>query len=352
VEAREERVNDAAAIVPAISVCIPTYNGAAFLAETLSSVAAQTFRDFEVLIVDDGSSDDTLAIAERFAATEPRARVIRNAERAGSSAGNANRAAGHACGEWIKFLFQDDVMAPTCLARMLDAGQRGPLVIAWHDYLFAPDVPDGVRQYYETLPTIRESLPAAYANPDEVCVAVVRHLGINFIGPTSSSFVRRDCFERYGGFTPEVAMFPDLEFWMRVGSHEGLSIVREPLVSFRVHNRSISAQLREDSGRAFWYQLQWVLTLLLMARSPAYENFRQFARRCDPPFDARALLAREAFDARWVALDAHFRGRDETLFAQWTALCERHPEMRDVMHDIDAGLPLWTRVRQFVKARL
>ena len=322
------------------------------IADTLASVAAQTFADFEVLIVDDGSSDDTLSIAERFAATEPRARVIRNAERAGSSAGNANRSVEHARGVWIKFLFQDDVMAPTCLARMLDAGQRGPLVIAWHDYLFAPDVPDDVRQYYETLPTIRERLPTTYAKPDDLCAAVIHHFGINFIGPTSSSFVRRDCFERYGGFTPEIAMFPDLEFWMRVGSNEGLSIVREPLVSFRVHNRSISAQLRKDSGRAFWYQLQWVLTMLLVGRSPVYENLRRCARRCDPPFDAEARLAREVFDARWVAMEARFRERDETLLAQWTALRARHPEIDEVLREIDARLPLWARMRQFVKARL
>lgn len=338
--------------MPTISVCIPTYNGAAFLADTLASVAAQTFRDFEVLIVDDQSSDETLAVAERFAATDPRARVIRNVERAGSSAANANRCAAHARGEWIKFLFQDDLMAPTCLARMLDAGQRGPLVIAWHDYLFAPDVSDSVRQFYETLPTIRETLPTTYAKPDELCAAVVRHLGINFVGPTSSSFVRRDCFERFGGFTPDVAMFPDLEFWMRVGSNEGMAIAREPLVTFRVHNQSISAQLREDPGRVFRDQLQWVLTLLLLARSPAYANFRQCARRCDPPFDAEARLEQEAFDARWEALDARFRKRDDTLLAQWNAFCRRHPEMRTVMREIDAGLPFWARLRQLVKARL
>src|SRR5438045_5765583 len=88
---------------PTISVCVPTYNGAAFLAQTLDSIAAQTFDDFEILIVDDTSTDTTLSIAESFAATEPRARIIRNAERAGSSARNANQCLRHARGEWIKF---------------------------------------------------------------------------------------------------------------------------------------------------------------------------------------------------------------------------------------------------------
>jgi GT2 family glycosyltransferase len=62
---------------PTISVCVPTYNGSAYLAETLASISAQTSDDLEILIVDDGSSDDTLGIAERFATTERRARVVR-----------------------------------------------------------------------------------------------------------------------------------------------------------------------------------------------------------------------------------------------------------------------------------
>lgn len=338
--------------MPTISVCIPTYDGADFLAHTLACVAAQTFADFEVLIVDDGSSDDTLAIAEAFAAAEPRARVIRNAKRAGSSAANANQCVEHARGDWIKFLYQDDLMAPACLARMLEAGQRGPLVIAWHDYLFAPDVDDTTRAFYETLPTLSQLLPTSYSDPEAVCGAVLQRLGINFIGPTSSSFVRRDVFTRYGGFTPEIAMFPDLEFWMRVGSNEGISIVCEPLVTFRVHNQSISARLRDDTGRAFRYQLQWLLTLLLLARAPAYEKFRQCARRTNATFDADARLAQLAFDTRWSARDARFRRRDDAPLAQWNSFCQRHPEMYDVMRQVDAGLSLWTRLRQFVKARL
>jgi hypothetical protein len=119
-----------------------------------------------------------------------------------------------------------------------------------------------------------------------------------------------------------------------------------------VHNRSISAQLREDPGRAYRGQLQWVLTMLLLARSPAYENFRQCAKRCDPPFDAEAGLKQQTFDARWCALDARIRKRDDTLLAEWNAFCQRHPEILDVLREIDADLPLWARFRQFVKARL
>src|SRR6476661_6387292 len=116
---------------PRVSVCVPTYNGALFLGETLACIEAQTMPDYEVVIVDDLSTDDTLALADAYAARDPRVRVIRSAERAGSSARNANRCITHARGEWIKFLFQDDLMAPTCLERMLQAGRNSRLVISW-----------------------------------------------------------------------------------------------------------------------------------------------------------------------------------------------------------------------------
>ena len=181
---------------PTISVCIPTYNGAEFLPETLASVAAQRFDDFEVVIVDDGSTDATIEIAERFARDESRARVIRNRTRAGSSARNANRCVEEARGEWLKFLFQDDVIAPDCLAKMLAAGRRSPLVIAWHDYLFSEGVDEEVRRFYETLPTLGAVLPTDFAAPDVFRAALMQRFGVNFIGPTSTCLVHRECFSR------------------------------------------------------------------------------------------------------------------------------------------------------------
>src|SRR6516164_1342208 len=120
-------------MTPRVSVCIPTYNGAAYLTETLTSAVSQTLDDFEVVVVDDLSTDDSFDIAQRFARSDSRVRVFRNTERAGSGAANAKRYLELARGEWIKPLNQDDVMAPTCLARMVAAGTRGPLVICWHE---------------------------------------------------------------------------------------------------------------------------------------------------------------------------------------------------------------------------
>ena len=337
---------------PTISVCIPTYNGAEFLPQTLASASAQQCDDYEIVIVDDGSTDATVAIAEQFVRSEPRARFIRNSTRAGSSARNANRCVEEAHGEWIKFLFQDDVMAPDCLAKMLAAGRRAPLVIAWHDYLYSGDVDAEVRRFYETLPTLGAVLPSDFVAPDAFCAAVMQHFGVNFIGPTSSSFVHRRCFSTYGPFSREIVSYPDLEFWMRVACNEGLSIVREPLVSFRVHDRSISGRLRGNPAMARRSRLEWLHLLWLIGHTPEYVRLRGVALSWNPPLDAARRLVGETVDLHWDAVEESYRRRDRSMLTEFNAFCQRNPEVGAIVRERSAALPLWAQLKQFVKARL
>ena len=94
-------------MMPVVSVCIPTYNGAAYLSQCLDSVMQQTCQSMEILVVDDGSSDDSGAIAQRYEGVDRRVRVIANKEHLGLVE-NWNRCVDLANGEWIKFVFQDD----------------------------------------------------------------------------------------------------------------------------------------------------------------------------------------------------------------------------------------------------
>lgn len=337
---------------PTISLCIPTYNGGKYLAETLDSVAAQTFDDFEVVIVDDCSTDDTVPIAERFVAGEPRARLIRNTVRAGSSARNLARCVEESRGEWIKPLQQDDLITPDCLARMVEGGARGPLVFAHHDYVFSPDTDAQVRHYYESLPTLGVELPVPYATPDAACDALLRNAWVNFIGSWSTSLIHRSCIEKYGIFHKTIIYFPDLEYWMRVGTNEGMSIVAERLSSYRVHGHSVSARLRGDPLNDFRGGLDWVLLVYLVARDPRYARFREFALRRDPPFDAEFAFMDQLNDWRFEALEASYRGRDRTRLNTFNAFCEKNPGVRAALRDNDRQLPAWHRFKQFLKARV
>jgi glycosyltransferase involved in cell wall biosynthesis len=340
-------------VTPRVSVCVPTYNGAAFLGETLASISAQTFDDFEALIVDDCSTDDTLAIAERFAQADGRMRVIRNTERAGSGAANAQNCLRHARGDWIKFLAQDDVMAPTCLERMLEASVRGPLVICWHDCRFEPEI-DQAR--YAWRPgadcPLAVELPGGYADADTVCATILRRPYSNFIGPTSSCLIHRDCFAKYGSFDPSFSFFPDLDYWTRVGSREGIAIATEYLVTFRIHDGSISGGIRRDPKRNFREALQRFRRALSFVRSPDFENLRRIAAASSPPIDLEARARALAVEVRWAAVDDSYRRRDRWALDQWEALVAADADVRKLMREANAALPLSTRVKQFVKHRL
>ena len=338
---------------PEISVCVPTYNGGQFLAETLECIAAQSFSDIEILIVDDGSTDDTLDIARTFTLRDRRARVIRNEQRAGSSAKNANVCIGHARGEWIKFLYQDDLMTPGCLDALRDAGRRGPLVVSRHRYRFEPGVDDSMRKAYESLPTIAEALPGDFAPPEAFCNAVLDHWEINFIGPTSSSFIRRDCFTRYGLFALDIATFPDLEYWIRVGSNEGLAIVPDPMVTFRVHGKSISASRNDPTNpRQYQYSLELLALLCKLRTDPLYERLRRRASSHPAASRLEALFRELACQGRWIAVDTRFRTKDVSQLEYWNSFCQRYPVVLEVLREVDAETPALSRLKHFVKSRL
>src|SRR5688572_1854444 len=113
-----------------VSICMPTYNGARYLRSAIESALSQTYPNFELLVVDDGSTDDTLTIAREFARLDSRIKVHQNTKRLGL-AGNWNRSIDLAAGEWIKFLFQDDLLHSECVELMLDGGsQSGATIVA------------------------------------------------------------------------------------------------------------------------------------------------------------------------------------------------------------------------------
>src|SRR5688572_15476095 len=98
---------------PRVTVAVPTYNGQAFIEEAIASVLAQVFDDFELVVVDDGSDDATLAIVSRF--HDPRLRVEAHPVRLGLVE-NWNRCLAAATGDYVTIFHQDDVMAPHNLA--------------------------------------------------------------------------------------------------------------------------------------------------------------------------------------------------------------------------------------------
>jgi hypothetical protein len=185
-----------------ISIVVPAFNAANTLAETIDSVIAQTVSNFELLIVDDGSTDATLAIASAYASRDPRVRTQHRANGGISAARNAALAV--ARGEWLALLDSDDLWAPDYLERQLAIVASHPTAAVvtanvhnlggpWH----------GTPLWPTTTGVATVTLLDMIEKPDSICVM---------------SLFRREVIDRIGGFNERLRSNEDYDFWLRAAT--------------------------------------------------------------------------------------------------------------------------------------
>jgi glycosyltransferase involved in cell wall biosynthesis len=315
---------------PSVSVCIPTYNGAHYLRDCLDSALDQTYGNIEILVVDDASTDETLSIAAIYAERDGRVRLVRNEQRYGLIR-NWNRCVHFARGEWIKFLFQDDLLDPTCLDAMI-AASRGvniPLVACRRRTIFE-GVSDGTLDEYAKLLSKGNSVfpGRTKISPEEFREAVLDHPGMNFIGEPTAVLLHRSVFERFGQFNPHFVEIGDLEFWTRVGVNVGLRVVPRALATFRVHPGAASAVNRRER-RYRREQLDQLILFHEFAFHPAFAPLRAAAAHRQPPIRlARrfAVLSLRARDLAEVEPDGT-TPKDGRDLLEWRAIAATYPRL-------------------------
>lgn len=207
---------------PLVSVIMPSFNAERFIAESIESVIAQTVRDWELIVVDDGSTDGTAAIVAAYRQRDPRIRLITQPANRGPAAAR-NIGLDQAQGELIAFIDSDDVWFPEKTEKQIAAMDRLHADISYTAY---------VRR--------RESRATADVVPAPATVRYERLLRRCVIG-CSTGMVRRAT----GGAVrmPPIRQRQDHGYWLallRDGSRTAIG-VNEPLVSYRVHGASLSA---------------------------------------------------------------------------------------------------------------
>jgi len=222
------------------------------LEECLKSVLAQTLEDFEVVLCDDQSSDGTLDFAREMAQADPRFRLISNPRRFGL-VGNWNKCISASRGDWIKFVFQDDVIAPMCLERLLQACESTgkPFGFCERDGIFEEGVPQWVRNWFanhqQRLRTDYESGPVIRS--DRVARIAVHEPGHNLVGEPTVTLIKASVFHEMGKFDPALIHLCDAEFWDRVMVKHGAAFVPQRLAFLRIHADATSTLNR--THRAF-----------------------------------------------------------------------------------------------------
>jgi glycosyltransferase involved in cell wall biosynthesis len=220
---------------PRVSVLVTVYNREAFLEASLRSILASDFDDFEVIVVDDQSSDGSVAIARRIAETDPRVKVFVNDRNLGDYPNRA-RAASLAAGDYLKYVDSDDVIYPHSLSIMVEAMDSHP------------DAAVGLSQQDDE----PEPFPVQLS-PVEAWHRQFLGRGCLGCGPTGA-IIRRSSFEKAGGFR-EWGLLSDIDMWLRLTKQWPVVLLQPALVWWRRHdsqefNRSDAAQFYLSKGFA------------------------------------------------------------------------------------------------------
>ena len=210
---------------PLVSVVVPAFNAEATLEATLRSAAAQTWRHFEIIIVDDGSTDSTVEVARRFCESEPRSRLLSTGNRGAAAARNSGIAASR--GEFVAFLDSDDLWHPQKLEKQVAIALSDPAIGL-------------VYSFYDCVDVQGNSIPG----PQQFEVngaAFWRHLYWNFVGSASGIFASRAALLELGGFPESLRQGEDVVLQLQLAARYRIACVPDVLMSYRQMEPSLSS---------------------------------------------------------------------------------------------------------------
>ena len=220
--------------MPKVSVIIPAYNAMSYLPQTLESVLNQTYQDFEVIIVDDGSTDNVEDWIKKV--TDSKVKYISQQNQGPAVARNTGIT--NSKGTYIAFLDADDLWHPQKLEKQVDILDKSPKVGLVYSWVGSVDEQG----------TVNSKIRKNYAEGN-VWQKIIEH---NIIECGSNPMIRRACFEQVGKFDPQIAYAQDWQMWLKIASFYDFKVVKESLVYYRAHsgNRSKKWYLMEQNYQA------------------------------------------------------------------------------------------------------
>lgn len=221
---------------PPITVIIPTYNGASYLHQALESILEQTFKDFEIIVIDDASSDESFEISKEYAAIDPRIRLFQNEKNLGF-AGNRNKAISLARGHYIAWQDQDDISFPERLElqfKLLESDSKLAMV-GGAMAVFGETGELGIRHYPQ--------------NDSEIRKMIFRFSPIAL----PACMMRKSALLEVGGYSERWSPAGDLDMTFKIGLTHRLANIPQVAIRYRTHENSATnrhlRRIEKDSVR-------------------------------------------------------------------------------------------------------
>jgi glycosyltransferase involved in cell wall biosynthesis len=239
---------------PVVSVVIPAYNAERFLAETVESVLGQTFPSWELIIVDDGSTDTTAEIASSFEVRDKRVRLVRQENRGVASARNIGFARSSSRTRYVTFVDADDLYEPDAFEILISALEENLQAVAVHGRMhlinaWGQPITDGAEDVSRGRPTIRGwRLGALPTSASTTFASICTWLPIY---ATGQGLIRRSALERMGPIDESVTI-GDYDMWLRLSLQSEIPFVDRVVLRYRRHNDSM-AIYSSRRWREEWY---------------------------------------------------------------------------------------------------
>lgn len=219
---------------PTVSVIMPVYNGAAYVAQAVESILAQSFGDFEFIIINDGSTDRSRPLLEKFARQDARIRLTSRPNT--GIVGALNEALAQARGELVARMDADDVSMPDRLARQVEYMRSHPEVVAVGARVKGID-PCGCELF-------RSEHKLEHAQID---AELLKGVGWAIVHP--AAMMRREAVERVGRYRSEFQWVEDLDLFLRLGEIGKLANLPDELLYYRQHTESVNRTRAAEQAR-------------------------------------------------------------------------------------------------------
>jgi glycosyltransferase involved in cell wall biosynthesis len=238
--------------IPRVSVVIPTYNSAAYLPETIASVTAQSFQDFEIIIVDDGSTDQTKSLVER---SDQRVRYVFQ-EHAGIPAKARNKALELVRGEFVAFVDSDDLWEAEKLERQVQLMEtQVNVAVCFTDHCTFGASEDNRSAFDQARANLDRLQKTQVGDDDYIITSPTLLEDCLMRGPipfwTSTILVRRSSLESVGRFNDEMPLDDDTQMWLRLAKQCRVGFIDKVLARRRIRPSSISASSKERDSNIF-----------------------------------------------------------------------------------------------------